>query len=309
MRIGEKLILDGVVGEEQVEEAIRSAEAGRRGRIGQLLVEKGALSRAFSTRRFAGTSRKSFSPASSGRRASSRSFLPRRARFRRRPGPPHGRSDHRGRSPRSGGRAVSGSARRSRELREGDGPCPSRRIAPPQPGGGLPPLAVRQQNAAAGHPSPRDLPRADRPDPLHAARVRLDRARALFLRRARSAAVRRQPPRSSDPSERPVGGRSEGSRRAGAGGIRRCPRALEKRDYYGAILLLQESVRLAPKNAEYRYRLAGALSHNKNWRARALEQYREALHIDPLRQSLMIEYAELLLLNKKSRKLSRSPAP
>ena len=45
MRVGEMLILHGVAEEEQIEDALRAAGSGRRGRIGQLLVEKGVLPR------------------------------------------------------------------------------------------------------------------------------------------------------------------------------------------------------------------------------------------------------------------------
>ncbi len=71
-------------------------------------------------------------------------------------------------------------------------------------------------------------------------------------------------------------------------------RLLERKDYYGAIVLLQESVRLAPDNSEYHYRLAGALARNASWRARAGNHYSRALVLDPVRQELMREYAEFL---------------
>ena len=45
MRIGEMLILHGVLEEEQIEEALKAIHDGRRGRIGKLLVEKGYLTR------------------------------------------------------------------------------------------------------------------------------------------------------------------------------------------------------------------------------------------------------------------------
>jgi hypothetical protein len=43
MRIGEMLLLHGVIEEQQIEEALRSIHSGYRGRIGKLLVEKGFL--------------------------------------------------------------------------------------------------------------------------------------------------------------------------------------------------------------------------------------------------------------------------
>jgi curved DNA-binding protein CbpA len=70
---------------------------------------------------------------------------------------------------------------------------------------------------------------------------------------------------------------------------------MEVQDYYGAILLLQEAVRLTPENGEYHFRLAGALSKNRNWRERAIVQYREAARLDPYRKDLLQEFCEFLL--------------
>lgn len=71
-------------------------------------------------------------------------------------------------------------------------------------------------------------------------------------------------------------------------------RLLERRDFYGAIVLLRESVRLAPESSEYHFRLAGALARNASWRAKAAEHYRVAFNIDPFREELMHDYAEFL---------------
>jgi tetratricopeptide (TPR) repeat protein len=74
---------------------------------------------------------------------------------------------------------------------------------------------------------------------------------------------------------------------------------LDIQDYYGAILLLQEAIRLAPDNAEYHFRLAGALGKNKHWRERAILQYREATRLDPDRKEALQEYCEFLLESGK----------
>jgi tetratricopeptide (TPR) repeat protein len=76
---------------------------------------------------------------------------------------------------------------------------------------------------------------------------------------------------------------------------------LERKDYFGAIVLLQESVRLAPDNSEYHFRLAGALARNVSWRGRAAQHYSQALVLDPVRQELMREYAEFLAMGGKYR--------
>jgi tetratricopeptide (TPR) repeat protein len=76
---------------------------------------------------------------------------------------------------------------------------------------------------------------------------------------------------------------------------------LERKDYFGAIVLLQESVRLASDNSEYHFRLAGALARNVSWRGRAAHHYGQALVLDPVRQELMREYAEFLAIGGKYR--------
>jgi len=75
--------------------------------------------------------------------------------------------------------------------------------------------------------------------------------------------------------------------------------SLAKGNYPDAIVLLQECVRLFPYNVEYRFQLGGALARNPLWRRRALVQYREALDLDPFREELLTSFAELLLAEKK----------
>jgi len=72
-------------------------------------------------------------------------------------------------------------------------------------------------------------------------------------------------------------------------------RLLEEKDFYGAIVLLRESVRLAPENSEYHFRLAGALAKNPSWRPKAAEHYGVAFNLDPFREELMHDYAEFLV--------------
>ena len=86
---------------------------------------------------------------------------------------------------------------------------------------------------------------------------------------------------------------------------------LERDDRYGAVVLLQDCIRIAPENSEYHFRLAGALAFNRLWRQRALDQYREAFRLDPLREELMIEFGELLFVCREygeAREIARSLA-
>lgn len=71
-------------------------------------------------------------------------------------------------------------------------------------------------------------------------------------------------------------------------------RLLDKNDFYGAIVLLEQAVRFCPENPEYRFLLARALAKNPNWTARAMTQYREAIRLDPYRGELVRDYAEFL---------------
>ena len=75
--------------------------------------------------------------------------------------------------------------------------------------------------------------------------------------------------------------------------------AIARGDVCGAVALLQESVHLFPYNVEYRVQLAGALARQPLWRRRAVVQYREALGLDPFREDVLASLAELLVEEKK----------
>lgn len=72
-------------------------------------------------------------------------------------------------------------------------------------------------------------------------------------------------------------------------------RLLDRNDVYAAIVLLQECIKVAPENGEYRLRLAVALARNPMWQAKAIEQFREALRIEPMRRETLITLAEYYL--------------
>jgi len=74
---------------------------------------------------------------------------------------------------------------------------------------------------------------------------------------------------------------------------------LSKGNHTGAIVLLQECVRLFPYQVAYRFQLGNALSRNPLWRRRALVQYREALDLDPVREEVLGSFAELLLAEER----------
>ena len=124
---------------------------------------------------------------------------------------------------------------------------------------------------------------------------RLQKAHALLANpeeRAKFDRERLLADASDDWSVAPV---SEDAKRAVArANYLEARKLLEIQDYYGAILLLQEAIRLTPENAEYHYRLAGALAKNKHWRERAIQQYKEAVRLDPDRKEGLLEYCEFL---------------
>lgn len=51
--------------------------------------------------------------------------------------------------------------------------------------------------------------------------------------------------------------------------------------YHDAVLVLEQTVRLSPDNAEYHAVLGECLAHNPHWVHRAVEHYGKALEIDP----------------------------
>ncbi|HET7451118.1 MAG TPA: DUF4388 domain-containing protein [Thermoanaerobaculia bacterium] len=76
--------------------------------------------------------------------------------------------------------------------------------------------------------------------------------------------------------------------------------ALADGDVCRAVALLQECVHISPYNSEYRVRLGDVLSRQSLWRRRALTQYREALGLDPSREDALMRVAELLLEEEKT---------
>jgi hypothetical protein len=70
---------------------------------------------------------------------------------------------------------------------------------------------------------------------------------------------------------------------------------MDSRDFFGAIVLLEECVRLAPESPEYHYRLACALAKNPRWGERTITQFKKALALAPGRQDTMRDFADFLL--------------
>ncbi len=301
MRIGEMLILNGVIEEEKIEEAIRSVEPGRRGRIGQLLVEKGLLTQDV----LDGEIRRHFEEIFFS------CFLWKDGEFAFLPSP--GELDS----------GVAVDLPTAALIIEGVRRVPEQdraleALGDPANFGRTTDLALHVDSLRLNSEEAYLLSLCDGKtrlrDILRLGTSREQTGQTLYtlfacglIEFAPSFFEGPAPPPFDDsPLVLPIAQRGEREsdpkvrfEQARAGYVDALG-LLEKRDYYGAILLLQESVRLAPENSEYRYRLAGALSHNKNWRQRALDQYREALRLDPMRQSLMIDYAELLLLCQRA---------
>jgi tetratricopeptide (TPR) repeat protein len=75
---------------------------------------------------------------------------------------------------------------------------------------------------------------------------------------------------------------------------------MESRDFFGAIVLLEQCVKLVPDNPEYHYRLASALSRNPRWGERTIAQFKKALSFGPNRPDAMREFAEFLLSRKRA---------
>jgi tetratricopeptide (TPR) repeat protein len=80
----------------------------------------------------------------------------------------------------------------------------------------------------------------------------------------------------------------------------RARQLMDSRDFFGAIVLLEECVRLAPESPEYHYRLACALAKNPRWGERTIAQFKKALALAPGRQDTMRDFAEFLLSRRRA---------
>ncbi|HET9794694.1 MAG TPA: DUF4388 domain-containing protein, partial [Thermoanaerobaculia bacterium] len=83
------------------------------------------------------------------------------------------------------------------------------------------------------------------------------------------------------------------------GSYLRARQLMEARDFFGAIVLLEQCVKLVPDNPEYHYRLASALSRNPRWGERTIAQFQKALSLAPGRTDAIREFAEFLLARKR----------
>jgi tetratricopeptide (TPR) repeat protein len=305
MRIGETLLVHGVVPEEDFEEAIHSVQSGRRGRIGKFLVEKGLLTQEVLDAEIRRHFEEIFFSCFAWREGDF-AFLPSRGRLD---------SDVSLDLP-TAALIIEGVRRTPEEERCLDALGDlanfgrSTRLA-----SRLESLRLSSEEAyflslCDGRTRLRDI--------LRLGRSRSETAQTLYtllacglIEFAPPSAVAKPPagvqfedipflPPSDDPeetAETDPANRDERARIA----YREARGWLEKGNYYRAIVLLQDCVRLFPENAEYRFRLAGALCRNELWRRRALVQYREALRLDPFRKELLRELAEVLLIDKKFR--------
>jgi tetratricopeptide (TPR) repeat protein len=84
------------------------------------------------------------------------------------------------------------------------------------------------------------------------------------------------------------------------GSYLRARQLMESRDFFGAIMLLEQCVKLVPDSAEYHYRLASALSKNPRWGERTIAQFQKALELAPNRGDAMREFAEFLLSRRRA---------
>jgi len=80
----------------------------------------------------------------------------------------------------------------------------------------------------------------------------------------------------------------------------RARQLMDSRDFFGAIVLLEECVRLAPESPEYHYRLACALAKNPRWGERTIAQFKKALELAPGRLDAMRDFAEFLLSRNRA---------
>ena len=299
MRVGETLLVNGVLPEEEFEIALRSVEPGRRGRIGKMLVEKGLVSQeildAEIRKHFEGIFFSCFSW-----REGDFAFLPSRGRLD---------SDVSLDLP-TAALIIEGVRREPGEERSPE------ELGDPASFGRATPLTSRLETLRLSSEEAYFLSLCDGStrlrDILRLGRSRAEASQTLYTLLACGliefvpAGALPTPggllPADSPPFLPPEAesgfdpaGRDERAR-AASGEARA---SLEQGDFYRAIVHLQECVHLFPENPEYRFRLAGALSCNALWRRRALVQYREALRLDPFREEILRELAQLLFIEEK----------
>jgi len=299
MRVGETLLVNGVLPEAGFEEALRSVEPGRRGRIGKMLVEKGLVSQEILDsairKHFEGIFFSCFAW-----REGDFAFLPSRGRLD---------SDVSLDLP-TAALIIEGVRREPGEERGAE------ELGDPSSFGRATPLTSRLEALRLSSEEAYFLSLCDGRtrlrDVLRLGRSRAEAAQTLYTLLACGLIefVPAQAPGRPDgaltpgpppflPPEADAGfdpsGRDERAR-AASGEARA---SLEQGDYYRAIVHLQECVHLFPENSEYRFRLAGALSCNALWRRRALVQYREALRLEPFREEILRELAQLLYIEEK----------
>ena len=299
MRVGETLLVHGLVPEEEFEEALRSTGAGRRGRIGRVLVEKGLVSQADLDAEIRRHFEEIFFSCFAWRDGEF-AFLPSRGRLD---------SDVSLDLP-TAALIIEGVRRMPDEQRSLEV------LGDPANFGRATRLVSRLESLRLSSEEAYFLALCDGKtrlrDIYRLGRSRAESAQTLYTLLAcgliefvpESELARPAADGSSDdlpflpPLDENDLASPEERARADCAEARSC---LELGNFYGAIVLLQDAVHLFPENGEYRFRLAGALSRNPLWRRRALVQYREALRIDPFREDLLWELAQLLLADEKFR--------
>jgi len=305
MRIGETLLVHGVVPEETFEEAIHSTQPGRRGRLGKYLVEKGLLTQEVLDAEIRRHFEEIFFSCFTWREGDF-AFLPSRGSLD---------ADVSLDLP-TAALIIEGVRRVPEEDRDADV------LGDPAAFGRMTRLASKLESLRLSSEEAYFLSLCDGTtrlrDILRLGRSRRETAQTLytllacglieFVPTSKAAAAADDASSehvpflaAEDDAEKDREGAppAPGDRARVASAEARA--WLEKGDHYRAIVLLQECVRLSPENAEYRFRLAGALSRNALWRRRAIAQYREALRLEPRREDVMWELTEILLIDQKFR--------
>ena len=299
MRLGETLLVNGILPEEEFEETLRSVEPGRKGRIGKVLVERGLVSREILDAEIRRHFEEIFFSCFSWRDGDF-AFLPSRGRLD---------SDVSLDLP-TAALIIEGVRRDPDEDRRPE------TLGDPSSFGRSTPLTSKLETLRLSSEEAYFLSLCDGRtrlrDILRLGRSRAETAQTLYtliacgliefvpaeaLARPAAGMPAEDPPflPADASAEADPAGRDERTRLAFAEGRA----SLEQGNFYRAIVHLQECVHLFPENPEYRFRLAGALSCNPLWRRKALHQYREALRREPFREEVLRELAQLLFIDGK----------
>ena len=208
--------------------------------------------------------------------------------------------------------AVAGQRRRIEELMRRADLLSSRELLG-LPDGPLTPAEIDEAFAARAQefrPELRKRPEfADLRRELELLYVAVAQAHRRLVQEERAARIAQEAAAKPAPAPEPPVANPEIRANIARENFKAAKKKFENGDSYGAIVLLEECVRIAPASADYNFWLGRALARNPKWRERALKCFEAALAASPARTDVAFETATLLLALgsvEKAREIARA---